>query len=195
MSGNAWSDLLLALVTLPLAWRLRAGRPGVAGAFILIGLAAVFGVLRYSGIDMALGPHRFFSLVAACSGLPMLAVSRCWPNGEVASRGAAAGRFGVLAAGIGVLLVGIVGFTLWSDVVAAASALLIVWAAVPACRALPLLAGWLLVVSFMASATGIAFAPFTAVQELHILMAISLALIGWEELRGATGGRAVKQVV
>ena len=195
MTGDALSDLLLAFVTLPFAWRLLPRRPGTAGAMLLIGLAALFGVLRYSGLDTALGPHRFFSLVAASGGLPLLAISLRWPDGEVASRGAAAGRFGVLVAGIGVLLVGVAGLAWWSDLVAALSALLIVWAAVPERRIVPLLAGWLLVLGFMASATGKAFAPFSAVQELHILMAMSLALIGWEELRGATGGRAAKLMV
>jgi hypothetical protein len=70
MNGDALSDLLLALVTLPLAWRLGGSRPGMSTAFLLIGVAAVLGVPRYMGVPQALGPHRFFSLLAACAAPP-----------------------------------------------------------------------------------------------------------------------------
>jgi hypothetical protein len=180
MNGDALSDLLLALVTLPLAWRLGGRRPGMSTAFLLIGVAAVLGVPRYMGVPQALGPHRFFSLLGACAALPLLAASLRWPDGASARRAAAAGRFAVLAGGIGVLLVAVIGLPAWSDAAAAGSALAIAASALQARRPLAIAASVALVAGFAASAGGAVLAPFDAVQQLHILMALSLALMGWE---------------
>ncbi|MDB5935521.1 MAG: hypothetical protein JWQ01_2865 [Massilia sp.] len=177
MNGEALSDLLLALVSLPLAWRLRERHPGIGTAFLLIGVAALCGVVRYIGVPQALGPHRFFSLLAACAAMPLLAASLCWPTGASARRAAAAARFVLLAGGIGVLLVAVAGIAPWSSVAAALSALAIAASALRSRRPLAIAASVALVAAFAAGAAG-------AVQPLHILMALSLALMGWEHDRG-----------
>ncbi len=176
MNGEALSDLLLALVTLPLAWRLRARRPGIAIAFLLIGVAAACGVPRYLGVPQALGPHRFFSLLAACAALPLLAASLRWPDGASACRPAAAARFALLAGAIGVLLAAVAGLALWSDAAAALSALAIAVSALQARRPLAIAAAAALLAAFAAGAAG-------EVRPLHVLMACSFALMGWQHAR------------
>ncbi len=187
VNGDALSDLLLAAVALPLAWRLAGRRPAMALAMGLIGAAAVCGVLRFQGLAPALGPHRFLSLVAACAGLPLLAASLLWPDGALATRPSAAWRFAVLAGGVGVLIVAVAGQPLWSDAAAAVSALSIAYRAWQARKPLAIGASLALLAGFGASASGVGLAPFDAVQELHVLMALSLALMGWEEWRPRAG--------
>lgn len=176
MNGDAFSDLLLALVTLALAWRLRARRPGIAIAFLLIGVAAACGVPRYLGVPQALGPHRFFSLLAACAALPLLAASLRWPDGHSARRPGAAARFALLAGAIGVVLAAVAGVALWGDAAAALSALVIAVTALQGRRPADVAAASALVAAFAAGAAG-------AVPPLHILMACSFALMGWQHAR------------
>lgn len=176
MNGVALSDLLLALVTLTLAWRLGARRPGIAIAFLLIGVAAACGVLRFMDVPQALGPHRFLSLLGACAAVPLLAASLRWPDGASAQRAAAAARFVVLAGGIGVLAT-VAGLALWGDAAAALSALVIAASALQSRRALAIAAGAALIVAFAAGAIG-------AMAQLHMLMALSFALMGWQQARG-----------
>ena len=66
MNPDALSDLVLLAACAASAWRVAVVRAAWRGAMLLLGLAAAMGVLRYSGLEWALGPHRFFSLLAAC---------------------------------------------------------------------------------------------------------------------------------
>jgi hypothetical protein len=65
-------------------------------------LAAAGGVLRYSGVDWALGPHRFMSLLAACVAFLLMLTALRWPEAPLAKRATAVGRFVVLVGGFGV---------------------------------------------------------------------------------------------
>lgn len=181
MNGDALSDLMLALVALSLAWRLAGRRPGMAIAMAVIGVAAACGVLRYSGFAPALGPHRFFSVIAACAGLPLLVASVCWPEQVLAKRAAAAARFVVLLGGIAVLIVAVFDFALWSDAVAALSALTLLASAVQRRSRLAIVASLALISGFVISASGAVLGPINAIQGLHIFLVLSFGLIGWEE--------------
>ena len=104
MNADALSDLVLMLVCASIAWRSRQTRPAVAIATTLIGAAALLGVLRYSGVSMLWGPHRFASLLAACAAFPLLAAGLRWSDGALATRHAAVGRFVVVWGGVGIAL-------------------------------------------------------------------------------------------
>jgi hypothetical protein len=180
MNGDALSDLLLAAVTLFLAWRLSSRRPGIAIAMAVIGVAAACGVLRYLGVEEALGPHRFFSLVAACAGLPLLAASVCWPEAPLATRAAAGARFVVLVGGIGVVIVVVFNVALWSDAAAAISALLLMAFALRRRKLIAIAASLALIAGFAISISGAVLGPFNALQGFHILLILSFSLMGWE---------------
>ena len=79
MNADALSDLVLLLVCAGIAWRSKSARPAVAVASALIGAAAMLGVLRYSGVPLVWGPHRFASLLAACAAFLLLQGRRLGP--------------------------------------------------------------------------------------------------------------------
>jgi hypothetical protein len=93
MTADALSDLVLALVCAGIAARCLGGarsRPGIGIAAVLIGLAAVLGVLRFSTWapfnEAVRGAHQFASLVAAVGGFPLLAFSLHQPDSPLATR-------------------------------------------------------------------------------------------------------------
>jgi hypothetical protein len=182
MNADAVSDFVLLLVCAMLAWRHLRTRPAVATAAALIGLAALLGVLRYSGLAVVWGPHRFFSLLAACAAFPLLAAALRWPDAPLAQRGAAVGRFVLVAGGVGVAMT-VSGVAWWSQVVPGLSAALIV-ATVLQRRSVVAIAGALLLVgSFVVVVAGnpdtLYLDFFNSTQALHYLLAGGLALLVW----------------
>jgi hypothetical protein len=101
MNADAVSDLVLALVCAVVVQRNIRDRPGLAIPALLVGIAACFGVLRFSGVALALGPHKYTSLLAACAAFPLLAYALRFPDDALARRLAAASRFAFLLGGLG----------------------------------------------------------------------------------------------
>ena len=106
MPSLAYTDGLLALVCL---WLLsRAGLPlGVRIAAGTLGLAAVLGVLRFSGLYPIPQWHQFASMLGACAAFPLLAVAVLWPDSAVARKPKFAALFFIGMAVVGVLAVGV----------------------------------------------------------------------------------------
>jgi hypothetical protein len=106
MPSLAYTDGLLALVCL---WLLsRDGVPlGVRIATATLGIAAVLGVLRFSGLYPIPQWHQFVSMLGACAALPLLAVSVLWPNAAVARQLKFAAIFFIGMAALGLLAVGV----------------------------------------------------------------------------------------
>ena len=182
MNADASSDLVLLLVCASIAWRSMQARPAVAVATALIGAAALLGVLRYSGVPLVWGPHRFASLLAACAAFPLLAAGLRWPDAPLATRYAAVGRFVVVWGGVGVALT-VLGVNLWRDVVPGLSAVLIVWTVVQQRSASGIVGALLLVGSFVVAATGkpdtLYLNFFNSTQALHYLLAAGLLALVW----------------
>ena len=182
MNADALSDLVLALVCVALAVVQWHRRPALAQACGMIGLAASFGVLRYAGIDFALGPHRFFSLLAACAAYPLLAVALRWPDGDVGRRANAAARFVLIFGAIGVA-VHLSGLTLWRQIVPVISVLMIVVTAIRLKHPREIFGALLLIFSLLVAGLGqtpdFALGPFNALQAMHYLMAAGFALLAW----------------
>ena len=180
MNPDALSDLVLLLVCATVAWRDRRTRPAIAVGAGLIGLAALLGVLRFSGVAMVYGPHRFFSLLAACVAFTLLAAGLRWPDAAIARRAAAVGRCVVVVGGVGVALT-VMGVGLWSQIVPGLSALVIVWTALQQRRAPAIVGALLLVGSFVVAATGkpgmLYLNYFNSTQVLHYLLAAGIALL------------------
>jgi hypothetical protein len=106
MPSLAYTDGLLALVCL---WLLsRDGVPlGVRIATATLGIAAVLGVLRFSGLYPIPQWHQFVSMLGACAAFPLLAVSVLWPNAAVARQLKFAAIFFIGMAALGLLAVGV----------------------------------------------------------------------------------------
>lgn len=105
MNADAFSDLVLALICALVFFRRIRDMPGLAIPALLVGVAACFGVLRFSGVAVALGPHRYASLFAACAAFPLLAYALRFPDDPIARRLTAASRFAFLLGGTGVAAV------------------------------------------------------------------------------------------
>jgi hypothetical protein len=177
MSGDVWSELPLTAVALIIAIREIKMRPGMALGTGLIGVASLLGIFSFSGIKAALGPHDFVSLLAACVGMPLLAISLYWKESIIATKLSAAVRFFLVVSAISVILVPMLNFGLWSSITAAASALLIFAAALRSRLPVAIAGSVILVACFTLSAGNWVLAPLNADQQLHVLMAISLALL------------------
>lgn len=182
MNADALSDLVLLVVCALIAWRDARTRPAIAVGAGLVGAAALLGVLRFSGLAQVVGPHRFLSLLAACCAFTLLAVGLRWPEGALASRRAAVGRFVVVFGGLGIGLTvsGVFPLTLWRDVVPGLSAVLILVTALQLRSPVAIVGALLLAASFGVAATAkpdtVYLQIFNGTQALHYLMAAGLAL-------------------
>jgi hypothetical protein len=175
MNGAAASDLVLALVCGWLVVTRMAKHPGLGLAALLIGLAATLGVVRFSGLEMLAGPHRFASLVSAVAAFPLLAWVLRWPDDPVATSFAGASRVALFAGGIGIAVT-VFGNAGWSPGVALASAVLIAVTMVQR-RSLGGMAGAAAMIIGMGAAAARAMVPFDATVVLHLGLAAALVLL------------------
>ncbi len=106
MPSLAYTDGLLALICL---WLLtRASLPlGVRIAAGTLGLAAVLGVLRFSGLYPIPQWHQFVSMLGACAAFPLLAVAVLWPDAAATRQLKFASIFFIGMAVFGVLAAGV----------------------------------------------------------------------------------------
>ena len=180
MNLDALSDLALALVCALVFERRIRDVPGLAIPALLVGVAASFGVLRFSGVTLALGPHKFTSLFAACAAFPLLAYALRFPDDAIARRLAAAGSVAFLLGGAGVAAT-VLGVDKWSDAAAALSALVILWTmllrrdALRLFGAIALIAGFVVVLTVAPDARYFGF--LTQVQGLHYLLCLAFAAL------------------
>ena len=96
MNADALSDLILALVCAYLGWSAGRQRAAWTGGMLILGIASTLGVLRFSEVPWALGPHKFMSVFSACVSFTLFAIALRWPFSPTSTRMAAAGRFIVL---------------------------------------------------------------------------------------------------
>jgi hypothetical protein len=177
MSGDAISDLVLAAVGAFLYVANRGRRPGIALACGTIGVAAALGVACYLGVTEAVGPHRFLSLMSSCAGLPLLADSLTWPDGEPARTRRGAVLFLFMGTLLAVLLFAALGFKAWKEILPALSALLLLFGTLRARRVLPLLGAGLLIATFVLLVGNVSIRPMSADQILHYGLSAALLLM------------------
>lgn len=181
MNTDAVSDLVLLAACGLSAWWAGAGRPAWRGAMLLLGLAAGMGVLRYSGMAQALGPHRFFSLLAACVAFWLMAASLRWPQTPLARQATAVGRFVVLLGGLGIAA-SQVGAGWWAQLVPGLSALVLAWTMVQQRSVAGVLGSAALLASFavaaLVAADTLLLGVFNKTQALHYLLALAVLTLG-----------------
>ena len=179
MNWQAFFDACLAAVALWTAFNHTAERPAVRLGCVLIGLAAVLGALRFSGL-LPLPPlHQVMSMLGAAVGLPLLAIAVIAPASAVTSQTRYAWIFAVSAGVLGMLIVVVAGIKLWGSV----------WALL-AVLAMAGFAGWnrrwgLLAASACMLAALLAFAASVTAGTLgpgdflHIGLATGIGLYGY----------------
>ena len=191
MTADAFSDLVLFLVCAWLAYANFRDEQEPAGfglTFVLIGLAAGLGILRFSSYpdisDAVKGAHQFASLVAAVGAFPIWAFSLAHPESALARRLAGAWWLTFVVGGFGV---GIwtLGFKLWSQLIPALCALWMAWTVLRGWRGQALwwgVAG--LACLFSSFAAALLLAPqvpvigfVTKTQLLHYWLALALVLL------------------
>jgi hypothetical protein len=116
LTPEAGTDLLLAVVCGGFLWREWRRSPGIAVAMAVLGLAATFGVLRFSDVSWVLGPHQFLVLVSSTAAMPLLAWSLRWPASLPALQPRAACMSIVFGGALGVVIGGLLDFKPWRGI-------------------------------------------------------------------------------
>ncbi len=177
MNYDLFSELLLAGVSFGITWRNLKHRPGVAIGTLIIGLAALLGALVFAGVSQAEGPHALLAVLAGCAALPLLAVSLCWSDGDLAKRIRAAVSFFIIAAAVCLWLTEVLHFAAWAQIIPALSALLIMFGALRSKKPTAILGGLILLVCFTLSVLQFNIYPLDSEQQLHILLSAALLLV------------------
>ncbi|MBT8141146.1 MAG: hypothetical protein HKN88_09855 [Gammaproteobacteria bacterium] len=144
---------------------------------VLIGLAALLGLLKFSGILPLPELHALLAMLSSCVALPLLAVTMVWPTGPVSKTLRYMSIFSFIMAFIGVMLVTIGEFTLWRTICALISALVILLAGLWRKQWLVFIAGVLLVVALAVLGAQKNVLGLLAVDWMHLLLSVSLVVL------------------
>lgn len=177
MNSLAISDGLLLAVTVYLA--LQRHRPiALRLACGVFGVAALLGVLRFSGIYPMPSWHQFASMLGAASAFPLLAVAVLWPESLAARSTRFAWIVLCVSAVIGVIVVGVGQKRIYSDALALLSLLAICITQVRAREWLGALGGVLMLAALVFFALKISAGTALVPGDLlHIGMAAGLLLL------------------
>ena len=177
MHSLALTDGLLLAVTaylalqrhLPMAFRLACG---------VFGVAALLGVLRFSGIYPLPSWHQFASMLGAASAFPLLAVAVVWPDSLAARNTRFAWIVLCVTAVIGVIIVGVGQKRIYSDALALLSLLAVCITLVRARQWLGALGGLLMLTALLVFALKVSVGEALVPGDLlHIGMAFGLLLL------------------
>ena len=177
MNSLALTDGLLLVVTLylalqrqqPIAFRLACG---------VFGVAALLGVLRFSGIYPLPSWNQFASMLGAASAFPLLAVTVLWPDSLAARNTRFAWIVLCITAVLGVIIVGVGQKRIYSDALALLSLLAVCITLVRARLWLSALGGVLMLAALVVFALKISAGTTLVPGDLlHIGMAAGLLLL------------------
>lgn len=179
MNSLAITDGLLLIVTaylalqrhLPIALRLACG---------VFGVAALLGVLRFSGVYPLPSWHQFASILGAASAFPLLAVVVLWPDSLAARNTRFAWIVLCITAVIGVIVVGVGQKRIYSDTLALLSLLAVCFTLIRARQWLGALGGLLMLAALVLFALKISAGSLLVPGDLlHIGMAAGLLLMSF----------------
>lgn len=179
MNWQAFFDACLAAVALWTAFHRTAERPAVRLGCVLIGLAAVLGTLRFSGL-LPLPPlHQVMSMLGAAVGLPLLAIAVIAPASAVATQTRYARIFAVSAGVLCMLIVVVAGIKLWASAWALLAVLTMAVAAAWTRRWNLLAAAACMLAALLAFAAGVTASALGPGDFLHIGLAAGVGLYGY----------------
>jgi hypothetical protein len=182
MNLQAALDGLLAVSALWLARQAGPKAPALRLGCVLLGIAAVLGTLRFSGLLPLPAWHQFFSMLGAGVGLPLLAIAMTQPRSAIASQRRFAWVFGVTAAVTCTLLVMVVQWKLWTSVCALASAIgMLIWG-IRHQQGAVTATGLLMLITLGAFAAKLQAGPLQPGDLLHLGLTLVLwLLIHWQK--------------
>ncbi|MEY4377758.1 MAG: hypothetical protein RJB26_2308 [Pseudomonadota bacterium] len=176
MTPEGATDLVLALTCAVVAYLRHRQSPGLGVALCSLGLAAIFGVARFSGAEWAAGPHQFLVLVTSTAAVPLLAWCLRWP-GSLPSLQPRAACLAMLFGGAGgVIIVGLLGFKLWAALALLLAVALLLTAAWQRKDAAFAAGTLLLLAGGVVQSTHWSPAGLPPVAVLHLLVAAGVAL-------------------
>lgn len=201
MTHDALSDLVLFSVCVYLAFRNLAigkvrigdavvdrGRAGIGIACLVIGSAAILGVIRFSNWspinERMHGPHRIVSTFAAVGAFPLFAYTLAYPGSPISRQASAAWWLTFVLGGFG-LAAWLFGFKLWAQIAPALSGIWMIVSVATSFRGKSFQLGMLGLISLLASflvtlmlpASDRVLGVFSSTQLFHYLLAAALLLI------------------
>ncbi|MBX2803334.1 MAG: hypothetical protein KTR31_36980 [Myxococcales bacterium] len=184
MIDAAWTDAVLAVVALGAGFRLLRHGAGAATAGVglfLVGVAAVFGVVRFSGVDTLAPTHWGVSRLASLVGVPLVGVGWAteigWPDRAQQVRPYA---FVLLL----VAAVALIAVPLYGTVIGALGMGLVAMASLVVLRRAPMVAAFGLLGASGVAVSGLvilgegSMGPLSRVAWFHLALAGSFALLG-----------------
>ncbi len=187
MNLQAALDGLLAVFALWLAWQAGPKAPALRLGCVLLGIAAVLGTLRFSGLLPLPAWHQFFSMLGAGAGLPLLAIAMTQPHSAVGRQRRFAWIFAVTAAVVCTLVVMVVQWKLWASVCALAAAMsMLIWG-IRHQQGAVTATGLLMLVTLVAFAAKVQVGPLQPGDILHLGLTLVLWLLSrWHQHRAST---------
>jgi lysylphosphatidylglycerol synthetase-like protein (DUF2156 family) len=180
MNWAALLDSVLALSALGLAWRHGGRWPGLGLGAVLLGIAAVLGSLRFSGLMPLPSLHQFASLIGAAVGLPLIATTVAHAQGGVANTRRYTWIMAVILAVLAVVVTVVGGIKLWPTLTAVVSVVAVAWAAARQRSAVLWGVAIALGLGFAAFASRFSLGPWGPGEFLHIGLSAGLwGLVPW----------------
>lgn len=177
-----FTEAVLLTVSVAIAWSSSKNSKALSMACVLIAVAALLGLLRYSGILVLPDLHQLFAALSSCVALPLLAVVVIWPQSSVSQSGRYMTIFSFVAAFLAVILVTINEVELWRNVTAGLSALLILAFGTLRKEWINALAGLFLLIALIMISKKISILELLPVDSMHLLLASSLVLLNFQLL-------------
>ena len=179
MNWQAFFDACLAAVALWTAVQCAAARPAVRLGCVLLGLAAMLGALRFSGL-LPLPPlHQVMSMLGAAVGLPLLAIAVIAPGSAVASQTRYAWIFAVSAGVLCMLIVVVADIKVWASIWALLAVLAMAGSAAWNRRWHLLAAAACMLAASLAFAIGVTAGVLGPGDFLHVGLAAGIGLYGY----------------
>jgi hypothetical protein len=177
MSSLAITDALLFLCAAYLAF--QRGMPiGYRLAFGVLGLAALLGALKFSGVYPLDTWHRLFGILGGSAALPLLAVCVKWPQSPVATQRQFALIFLGAAALLGLAIAGLGKLRIYDQLVGSLSMLAMLWLLIQLGNARRILGIVIMIVGSALFVAKVKLAPWLQPGDfLHLGMAVGLLLL------------------
>lgn len=177
MNWLALFDGLLAVTAFWIAASQGRHAPALRLGCVMLGVAAVLGTLRFSGLLALPAWHQFFSMLGAAVALPLLALATTDSSSVVASQRRYAWIFAVSASVAAVLIVTVFHFKVWTSLAAVASGLAILAAGVMRKQRWVFAAGIAVLAGLGSFATKLQLGELQPGDFLHIGLVASLLAI------------------
>lgn len=171
------TEAVLLVISIAVAWCSLKKSKALFMACILIGVAALLGLLRYSEVLALPELHKLFSSLSSCVALPLLAVVVIWPESSVSKSLRYMTIFSFIAAFLSVIIVTINEVEMWRNICAGLSALLILVFGLIRKEWLNAVAGLFLLVALIIIFKNISILGLLPADSMHLILAGVLAIL------------------